>query len=54
MPPNPLMANCDADLLKQAALNVIQNGAQAMPSSVAIETKPGGQTSDGGGAIGAQ
>jgi signal transduction histidine kinase len=25
------MANCDADLLKQAALNVIQNGAQAMP-----------------------
>jgi signal transduction histidine kinase len=31
MPPNPLMANCDADLLKQAALNVIQNGAQAMP-----------------------
>lgn len=29
-------------------------GPQAMPSSVAIETKPGGQTSDGGGAIGAQ
>ena len=25
------MANVDADLLKQAALNVIQNGAQAMP-----------------------
>jgi signal transduction histidine kinase len=31
MPPIPLMANFDADLLKQAALNVIQNGAQAMP-----------------------
>jgi signal transduction histidine kinase len=28
---NPLIANVDADLLKQAALNVIQNGAQAMP-----------------------
>jgi signal transduction histidine kinase len=25
------MVNIDADLLKQAALNVIQNGAQAMP-----------------------
>jgi signal transduction histidine kinase len=31
MPPRPLVANVDADLLKQAALNVIQNGAQAMP-----------------------
>jgi signal transduction histidine kinase len=31
MPPKPLVAHCDADLLKQAALNVIQNGAQAMP-----------------------
>lgn len=31
MPSNPLVANVDADLLKQAALNVIQNGAQAMP-----------------------
>jgi signal transduction histidine kinase len=31
MPPKPLMVNIDADLLKQAALNVIQNGAQAMP-----------------------
>jgi signal transduction histidine kinase len=29
--PTPLMAHVDADLLKQAALNVIQNGAQAMP-----------------------
>lgn len=31
MPSNSLVANVDADLLKQAALNVIQNGAQAMP-----------------------
>lgn len=28
---NPLMANVDADLLKQAVINVIENGAQAMP-----------------------
>ena len=32
MPPNPLVANVDADLLKQAAINVIQNAAQAMPT----------------------
>ena len=31
MPELPLMANVDADLLKQAVLNVVQNGAQAMP-----------------------
>ena len=31
LPPAPMMANVDADLLKQALLNVIQNGAQAMP-----------------------
>lgn len=31
LPSNPLVANVDADLLKQAALNVIENGAQAMP-----------------------
>ncbi len=30
MPDRPLIAKVDADLLKQAALNVIQNGAQAM------------------------
>jgi PAS domain S-box-containing protein len=30
MPDEPLIANIDADLLKQALLNVIQNGAQAM------------------------
>ncbi len=32
MPANPLIVNVDADLLKQAAINVIQNGAQAMPN----------------------
>jgi len=31
MPVKPIIANVDADLLKQAALNVIENGAQAMP-----------------------
>ena len=31
MPARPLIVNIDSDLLKQAALNVIQNGAQAMP-----------------------
>jgi signal transduction histidine kinase len=32
LPDHPLIANVDADLLKQAAINVIQNGAQAMPN----------------------
>ena len=31
MPPDPLPVNIDADLIKQAVLNVIKNGAQAMP-----------------------
>jgi signal transduction histidine kinase len=31
LPSWPMMANFDADLLKQALLNVIQNGSQAMP-----------------------
>ena len=31
MPDEPVIANVDADLFKQAVLNVIQNGAQAMP-----------------------
>ncbi|MGA2349267.1 MAG: ATP-binding protein [Terracidiphilus sp.] len=31
-PSKPLLAKIDADLLKQAVLNVIQNGAQAMPN----------------------
>jgi len=33
----PLIANVDADLLKQAVLNVIQNGAQAMPNGGRLE-----------------
>ncbi len=37
MPAKPLQANVDADLLKQAALNVIQNGAQAMPEGGTLE-----------------
>jgi len=37
MPEQPLMAHVDADLLKQAALNVIQNGAQAMPEGGKLE-----------------
>ncbi len=32
LPSNSLTANVDADLLKQAVINVIQNGAQAMPN----------------------
>ena len=36
-PSQPLMANVDADMLKQAALNVIQNGAQAMPDGGTLE-----------------
>ncbi len=32
LPAHPLIVNVDADLLKQAAINVIQNGAQAMPN----------------------
>ncbi len=37
MPPKAVMANVDADLLKQAALNVIENGAQAMPEGGKLE-----------------
>jgi signal transduction histidine kinase len=37
MPLNPLPVNIDADLLKQAVLNVIQNGAQAMPEGGQLE-----------------
>ncbi|HEY1256739.1 MAG TPA: ATP-binding protein [Terracidiphilus sp.] len=32
LPTRPLLANIDADLLKQAVLNVMQNGAQSMPN----------------------
>ena len=37
LPAEPLIANVDADLLKQAVLNVIQNGAQAMPEGGRLE-----------------
>ena len=37
MPSTPLVANIDADLLKQAVLNVIQNGAQAMQQGGTLE-----------------
>ena len=37
LPAKPLMANVDADLLKQAMLNVIQNGAQAMPDGGTLD-----------------
>jgi signal transduction histidine kinase len=37
LPPKPVIANVDADLLKQAALNVIENGAQAMPEGGTLE-----------------
>jgi signal transduction histidine kinase len=37
MPSRPIVANVDADLLKQAVLNVIQNGAQAMPGGGKLE-----------------
>src|ERR1017187_3015671 len=37
MPSSPLAANVDADLFKQAVLNVILNGAQAMPAGGNLE-----------------
>src|SRR3954451_12465880 len=37
LPTQPVMAHVDADLLKQAALNVIENGAQAMPDGGRLE-----------------
>jgi signal transduction histidine kinase len=36
-PEKPLVANVDADLLKQAVLNVIENGAQAMTEGGKLE-----------------
>ena len=39
MPSSPLVANVDADLLKQAVLNVILNGAQAMPGGGKLEIR---------------
>ena len=37
IPDEPMMGNVDADLLKQAVLNVVQNGAQAMPEGGTLE-----------------
>jgi signal transduction histidine kinase len=37
LPEKPLMVNIDADLLKQAAINVIQNGAQSMPEGGTLQ-----------------
>jgi signal transduction histidine kinase len=37
LPDKPMVANIDADLLKQAVLNVIQNGAQAMQHGGTLE-----------------
>ncbi|HET6207684.1 MAG TPA: ATP-binding protein [Terracidiphilus sp.] len=37
LPLKPMMANVDADLFKQATLNVIENGAQAMPEGGKLE-----------------
>jgi signal transduction histidine kinase len=37
LPAKPLTANIDADLLKQAVLNVIQNGAQSMAEGGTLE-----------------
>jgi signal transduction histidine kinase len=37
MPSAPLIANVDADLFKQAVLNVILNGAQSMPEGGKLE-----------------
>jgi signal transduction histidine kinase len=36
LPPTPLPVNIDADLIKQAVLNVIKNAAQAMPQGGTI------------------
>ncbi len=37
LPPYPLVAKVDVDLLKQAVLNVVQNGAQSMPQGGRLE-----------------
>ena len=48
LPDHPLMANVDADLLKQAALNVIQNGAR--PCRMAAPASDAGRRPQDGGA----
>jgi signal transduction histidine kinase len=42
LPENPVMAKIDADLMKQALLNVVINGAQAMASGGRLEVSLGG------------
>jgi signal transduction histidine kinase len=37
LPTQPVLAKVDVDLLKQAVLNVVQNGAQAMPEGGRLE-----------------
>ena len=37
LPDYPVVAKVDVDLLKQAVLNVVQNGAQAMPNGGALD-----------------
>jgi signal transduction histidine kinase len=37
LPASPVVAKVDVDLLKQAVLNVVQNGAQAMPEGGRLE-----------------
>lgn len=50
LPIEPLIANIDGDLVKQALLNVIQNGAQAMPTGGRLEvTLLGDRKSDSNG-----
>jgi signal transduction histidine kinase len=39
MPSKPLMAKVDADLIKQAVLNVVQNGAQSMPDGGRLDVR---------------
>jgi signal transduction histidine kinase len=37
MPSQPVLVNVDADLLKQAIINVVQNGAQAMTNGGSLD-----------------
>ncbi len=39
LPPNPVVANIDSDLMKQALLNIVLNGGQAMADGGALEVR---------------